>query len=274
MRVLALLALVASAVSPSLRAANDVIAADDFDFKIAIGYGQLITPIATLDDSDLYLLPSLSWYGERFYFEDGLIGFALSESSDQQFDIVVYPGADGLLYWYGQDRPLAPGGAIPSPMPVEPTFELRGVEERELAWHGGLRFAQQFGDVYWHVTAGKDISGVHHGWNLTLAAGHDAIISRGDFKFGAELGLTYRSKKLVEYYYDNRFDEVLPFDFQYDAEGDYSVQLQLRASYQLDQHWAAIARFGQHWLGDSVNSSPLVNRRDSIVWFTGLQYGF
>ncbi|NQD35483.1 MipA/OmpV family protein [Permianibacter sp. IMCC34836] len=274
MRVVALLALVASAISPSLRAANDVIAADDFDLKIAVGYGRLITPLATIDDADLYLLPSLSWYGERLYFEDGMFGYAVSEASDQQFDVVIFPSSDGLLYWYTQDQPLAPGGLIPTPMPVEPPFEVRGIEKRELAWHGGLRFAQQFGDAYWNVIAGKDISGVHHGWTATLAVGHDALLTLGKFTAGAELGLTYRSKRLVEYYYDNRADEVLPLDYVYEAEGDYSFQLQLRASYQFDQHWAAIARYGQHWLGDSVNSSPLVDRRDSIIWFTGLQYGF
>lgn len=274
MRMLALLALAASAISLPLHAADDGIAAGDFDFKIALGYGQLITPIATTDNAELYLLPSLSWYGERLYFEDGMFGFALHEQSEQQFDAVLYPGADGLLHWYSRDNPLAPGGAIPAPMPVNPPFEVRGVEKRDIAWHGGFRFAQQFADAYWHATIGKDVSGVHHGWNLTLAAGHDAIVAAGAFALGAELGLTYRSKKLVEYYYDNRPDEVLPFDYEYDAEGDYSFQLQLRASYQLGQDWSVIARYGQHWLGNSVKASPLIDRRDTIIWFTGLQYGF
>lgn len=65
-------------------AAGPVAAADDdrsWQLGIAVGAGKRSNPLANADDIDMNAVIDFSWYGERFFFDNGDLGFLLHESN-------------------------------------------------------------------------------------------------------------------------------------------------------------------------------------------------
>ena len=54
-------------------------------FNVALGYGQRSNPLVDGDDIDIYWLADLAWYGQRWFFDNGDIGFTIYD--DEHFSL-------------------------------------------------------------------------------------------------------------------------------------------------------------------------------------------
>ncbi len=59
-----------------------------WEFSLGIGVGGRSNPIVNSDDIPIVLLPSVSYYGERFFWQTDTLGFTLFESRRQMVNIV------------------------------------------------------------------------------------------------------------------------------------------------------------------------------------------
>jgi len=265
-------------------------ARDRVDARMGIGYGELQTPIVNKQTAHYQLLPQLAWYGEKFYFENGLFGYALTETTHQQWDLVLYPNDDGVLYKL--TSALAPAVSA-TPFPVYRTrIDIIDTPERRVSGMLGLRYAQQHDNVDYSVQAGVDISGVHHGWELSVKLNKFALLEKHDFRLDGDVGIAIKSHQIVDYYYTPQFGEMLPVEgdewlncrdvdhCQLETVGPYSgatayrVHASLNAHYALNDQWEWLVLYRHFYLSHSMTKSPLVAVDHYAAWFSGLMYRF
>ncbi len=265
---------------------------DRFNLQLGLGMGELQTPITQHRDRTFYLLPQLSWYGEKFYFENGLFGYALDEHREQQWDVVWYPNDDGLLYHL--NAPLAPTiGIMPTPYPAYPDrISILQTPERDISTMLGLRFAQQLESFDWSAQLAHDVSHVHDGWELSMKWHRANFIEAGDLGIDGDAGIVIKSAELIDYYYTPVFGEIAPMegelwqqcDDQFNCElrrnGPYKGQTGFRlhasvaAHYTLTSQWTALLLYRHHFMSHQMSDTPLVTRAHYAAWFSGLQYRF
>lgn len=263
-----------------------------FSGSVGVGYGELETPIALHDKARTNLLPQLSWYGEKFYFENGLLGFALNEHVTSQWDLIAYPNDDGMLYRL--NSALAPTLSIsPTPFPVYPR-EITVLEapERHLSTMAGLRYAQQFEQFDWSAQLGFDVSNVHHGWEFSVRLNLPTIYQHENLTVAMDGGLTIKSAKLVDYYYTPRFGEIAPMEGEiygscdmngtcnfsvngpYEGYTGYRTHISLKANYELNAQWSLGLLYRHFFLSHAMTESPIVTTTHYAAWFSGLFYRF
>ena len=71
-----------------------------------MGYGLIETHLAEGKDTELYLMPSFSYYGENFFIENLSMGYSLVENDRFIVDLATRFNLDGL-YFYQQDPDFA-----------------------------------------------------------------------------------------------------------------------------------------------------------------------
>lgn len=267
-------------------------ARDEISYRVGVGVGEIETPIALHDDRRLHLLPQLAWYGERVYFDNGLIGFALSEHKQRQWDWVAYLNDDGLLYRLSNElTPLITIQPIPYPgIPNRITLLKR--PERHLSTMMGLRFAQQTERAEFSVQAGADVSDVHHGWEIQLRGSHALIRDDDLWQVTLDLGATLKSGSLIDYYYTPEFGEISPVEGEpwqtcsetplrcetqdngpYQPNAGWRTHLGVHLNYRLSEHWSLAAHYRHYQLSSEFTQSPIVTRDHYAAWFAGFVYG-
>ena len=65
---------------------------------INAGLGQRSAFITGQDDLDIYLLPDIHYYGEQFFFDNGTLGYTLSEQQDFAFSLIGELNPYGLYF--------------------------------------------------------------------------------------------------------------------------------------------------------------------------------
>lgn len=86
-------------------------AADDdspWRLGIALGAGQRSNPLVNSDDIDIHAVIDFSWYGERFFFDNGDLGFNLLEDNRFSLNLIATYNNERNFYNYltGKDLGL------------------------------------------------------------------------------------------------------------------------------------------------------------------------
>jgi MipA family protein len=266
---------------------GDQITSNSIELSLAVGIGRFESPVVYATTYEFHALPQLAWYGERAFFENGLFGYALQESVHEQWDLVLYPNADGLFFNLNGGN-IIPLVISPTPFPVPDRITVKEPPERDVSAMAGLRYSQQGEWLDWHLQLGADISGVHNGWELASQFACPRCLLLGPVQIGAELGITLKGAELVEYYYMPKTGEIDPIEGDqylengaiwrtvgpYHGEHGWLVHAQLHASWELTPQWALIATYREYWLSDALTDTPLLARDHFAAYFGGLQYRF
>ncbi len=69
-----------------------------WEFSVGIGLGGRTNPIALNDDIPIFLMPTISYYGKRFFWQTDTIGYTLFESEHTQFNIIGTIGYDQTYF--------------------------------------------------------------------------------------------------------------------------------------------------------------------------------
>lgn len=69
-----------------------------WEFSVGIGLGGRTNPIVGNDDIPIFLMPTISYYGKRFFWQTDTIGYTLFESEHTQFNIIGTIGYDQTYF--------------------------------------------------------------------------------------------------------------------------------------------------------------------------------
>jgi len=75
------------------------IATDSWQASIALGGGAIRNPLNGGSTIPLFLLPSVSYYGEQFYLENTELGYTLSESQNYAFSLTAGLNSEAAYFY-------------------------------------------------------------------------------------------------------------------------------------------------------------------------------
>lgn len=245
-----------------------------WNFQLAAGYGRLDNPLKEAHDLNTVLLPSIRYYGENLYVENFTIGYSLLETRDLLIDIEGRLNEDGLLFSLnGLNRLLATDlfSFTPTKIPIRGPLRYEDIKRRASYLTGlSVTFPSQYGDwVFGHY---RDVSGVHHGSETQLR--YQLHYDWASWVFGLELGMIYKDRPLVDYYYRLSKEELGAYRMPQTVGGSHNYHARLVANLPLNDQWSYVMSVEHTWLGAGIGQSFLIEDRDYGVYFVGIAYAF
>jgi MipA family protein len=249
-------------------------------FGVALGYGERSNPLIQSDDIPVVVDLDIAWFGERWFFDNFDLGFALFDHARFTTNIVARVNSDRAFFGKTNTRYVnfaltSRGDAVPlAPPPgasFAPSLELK-VPKRDYAVEVGLEMLL---DGEWGqstLRAFHDASGTHRGYELS--ADYSYRFTRGRFSLAPSLGVAFKSDKLSDYYWGIHADEVGPTLSGYEADAGISWEAGLRTSYYLTKRLRLAVSANYERLQDSVADSPIVDRPYVLGYFAGLAWQF
>jgi outer membrane protein len=265
--------------------------ARSWDFGIGIGYGEQSNPFIAADDVPGFVTLDLAIYGERFFFDNGDLGFTLVDRPEFGLNLLATYSSERIYYSYFNELGLfrnsglgfRPGSDELVVVPAEQLpqagvstgppgqFAILELPDRDFALNVGVELLWNWpqGQLQWQVL--QDVSGAHQGLETDLTFSKSWHSGRWAFK--PSIGLSWQSGKLVDYYYGvNNRDQL--FELVYAGEATTHVTVGMLVSYRINNRLSYVTRFSHTQLGSAVRNSPLIDADHTQAYFSGLFYRF
>ncbi len=222
--------------------------------KLTIGFGPYIQtqPYENVDD---ILLPS-----PVIFYDDGLFYIRWSRAGiyflgDKQddyawgFSITTQP----RTYGYEKD-------------------EIKGMDERETTWEGGLAFSAKTDKAYIEIMALTDVMDRYDSWILKTEAGYD--FQFGKLSLYPSLILIYQSSDFLNYYYGVKKEEELGLRKEYIPNNGFLLGAQTYIKYPFTNELSALINIRADRLSKEVTDSPIVTEDYIYSGLVSLIYTF
>lgn len=280
-----------------------------WNLALALGYGERSNPLVSGESIDINTVIDFSWYGERFFFDNGDLGFLLHEQRSYSFNLVATINNERNFYNYltggnfglrtlteiskgfgaaggtvGSEQPpglIGPADSerdfltsIGAPKDASTEFVNRNTElpHRDTAVQSGIEFLHiaPWGDIQAQLLS--DVSGTHHGQEAWLSWSHPWYTPNNEFTL--TLGAEWKSGNLVSYYYGVRPEESFPGRAAYEAGSGTNTFVRFAARHAFTPHWQAVAMVEREFLSSAIRNSPIVDSAAVDTFFAGLLYQF
>jgi len=276
----------AEPATPVANAPHPIPAEKNWRFGVGLGYGQRTNPLIQSEDIPVVVDLDIAWFGERWFFDNFDLGFALVDNSHYTANVVARLNSDRAFFGKtntryvnftitsgGEQVPIAaPPGPPGSPDQgiVEP-IQLK-VPDRDYAVELGLEML--FDGEWGHATlrAFHDVSNTHEGYEIS--ADYSFRWVRGRFTIAPSVGVAYKSAELSDYYWGVHADEVLPTLQGYQVDGGIGWEAGLRTSYYITKSMRVAVSANYEQLTHNIALSPLVAEPYVIGYFAGLAWQF
>ena len=225
---------------------------------VALGYGQRSNPLAYSDNVDVFVDLDVGWFGERWFMDNGDLGLSLVDSASHTLNLVGRFNSDRVFFSKTDSEIVS----VLNEFGV-PVDERVKVPDRDYAVELGLEFLADGEWGYLQATAFHDVSNTHAGYELYVNYGH--AVRRNRWLFDPSLGISWKSRKLNDYYWGVRQDEANPVFAAHEAGAGLNFHARLQASYQIDKHWAVVAVLDFERI-NSGSSRESDCRRKSCSW--------
>lgn len=254
-----------------------------WDIGLALGGGQRSNPLANSDDINLWWNLNLAWYGERWFFDNGDLGFMLRETESYTVNWVnrirteraFFSKVNEGLFQFSLAESDSGSELDPTAGPITAVSDPESpatIPDRDYAFESGIEFLTEgaWGDFQAQLMT--DVSSTHKGSNLWLGYGYDLVYQRWHIRPSASL--SWKSRKLNDYYYGVRNDEANAVYTQYQAGAGLNASAKFTARYFFSEslQWVMTANYER--LSDEAADSPLLEDNYIVSWFAGLHYRF
>lgn len=248
-----------------------------WDFSIAIGAGVRTDPVVHESTIPLVIIPHISYYGEHFFLDDLDLGYSFIDSDRSNLSLIATPGYD-RVYFYRSDlqnifvtgftnfnaagNPAPGSGSSGSTsIPVKKPFPWH---TRSVTYLAGPEWTFKLHGVSGQLDVLREITGHNHGDEVRAALG--IPLSRKTKDWSVNVGLTWKSSAIVNYYYG------APGVYQVGSALDPFVKLGY--SHPLKGKWKVTGFVECERLSNAIADSPIVNARFATTAFVGTVYSF
>jgi outer membrane protein len=276
---------------------------------IALGQGSRENPLISGEDIDINAVIDFSWYGDKFFFDNGDLGFTFLEQRNYSFSLIATINNERNFYNYLTGRQLSldslldnkfgfgssltgpsdattvidPGTGKPEILPADPDViqiasdpaqQNRDVAlpDRDFALNSGVEFlyVSPMGDIQAQVLT--DISSVHDGQEAWLSWSYPWFTHNGQFNL--TLGAEWKSGDLATYYYGVTPEESFTGRPAYETGSGTNTFIRFSARHALTEHWHIAGVVEREFLSYAIRNSPIVDASHVDTWFLGLYYSF
>jgi outer membrane protein len=218
------------------------------------------------EDNSAALIPMVAYKGERFYanlgnpglsFFNGStnfggLGYSVIKTDDYNIDLVGRIRAIGI---YPDDND-----------------ELDGLDDRDPGLDLGVtaRLNTAIGEFNGQLLA--DVSNKSEGQEVILS--YAFPFSYGQLRFRPELGVSWQSSDLTDYYFGVDTNEATARRAVYEAEASVTPFAGIEFEYAFNQRFDLVGGVGVGRLGDEISDSPIVDERNLAGSYLGVSYKF
>lgn len=275
------------------QAADSCAKIGEWDFSVSVGAGVTTNPLNGGDNIPLIIVPQISYYGEKVFFETSTLGYTFFETDNLIVSAVTQLNAENAYFskWHPKNiildsshSSLSPGNETDSTDPDNNgdkeneilEVNIDDVPSKDWALDAGVQinwFVNDSAEV--KVQLLHNINNVYNGFN-------------GQFEFSQMLGSSYlpgskvflslganvNSKNLVDYFYGvpekiGLFDQPI-----YKGELSINPYFRFEVTHQFAEHWKAKLNIKRVFLGEGTTDSPLVKEHNISTIFAGVTYDF
>jgi outer membrane protein len=250
-------------------------------FGVALGYGERTNPLIQSDDIPVLVDLDIAWFGERWFFDNFDLGFELFDRPSFTTNLVARVNSDRVFFSKTNTKYINfsyLGGGVVGPA-VDPGSGALVDEpvkfkppKRDYAIEVGFEMLM---DGEWGMAALRafhDVSDTHHGYEISADYGFRWV--RGRWSFAPNVGVTYKSAALSDYYWGVHEDEATFLLPAYQAEGGVGWEAGFRTSYYLTKSIRLAVSANYERLQHSVAISPLVEEDNVLGYFAGMAWQF
>ena len=146
--------------------------------SLAIGVGVRTNPVDNNDDIPLYVLPSISYNGKRFFIQNLDVGFVLHEDSSSQFNLLITPSYDQVFFnrWDARNFVLNENSPTftnsfngPKLESQERYVDTDQLHKRRMTGLAGFEYNHMFSGMDLQLHALQEFTGFHQGKELRLS---------------------------------------------------------------------------------------------------------
>jgi outer membrane protein len=250
---------------------------------IALGFGERSNPLIQSDDIPVIVDVDIAWFGKRWFFDNGDLGFSLIENDRFTTNLVARVNSDRAFFSktntrYVTFRAVSGGFATPAlngdtgaPLAPEEALPLKP-PKRDYAIEAGF---ETLIDGEWGAAALRafhDVSGTHDGYEIS--ANYSFRHTRGRFSVSPSVGVTWKDDALSNYYWGVRPDEASWVLAPYRAKAGLSWEAGVRTTYYLTKHTRLALAANYERLQHSVEESPIVAEPYVVGYFAGVAWSF
>lgn len=257
----------ASAQSPCRAPSADCVVVGKLDISVAFGAGVRTNPLHKSSDIPLVVIPQISYYGERFFWDNLEFGFTLFEGKSHTFNMIAAPGYDRVFFFRDDLQNVFVSGTFmsldgpPLEAPLDSSEQFR-VRDRKTTYLAGPEWLFRFGEVIGQLDVLKEVTGRHDGYEVRAAVAAPIVQSRSSLV--ASAGFTWKSKELVDYYYG------VPGLYEPDAALNPFVKVGY--ALPLAERWTFSAFAHYERLGGEIFDSPIVADHGVTTVFAGFVF--
>jgi len=234
----------------------------------AIGYGVRSNPLIQSDDIPIIVDVDIAWFGDRWFFDNGDLGFTISDKDSMTASLVARVNSDRVFFGNTDTRFVAFDAAG---MPLSEAVEFE-VPDRDYAVELGVEVMTDGSLGTLQFSAYHDVSGTHKGYELYADYSYGWRKQRLYIEPSA--GVSYKSANLNNYYWGVTEEEAGPVLLPYEAGAGFNWHTRLMVGYQLSRQWGLSLVAEYERMNDEAAASPIVDERNMLGYFAGAVYRF
>lgn len=273
---------------------NSLAQVGEWNFSFGLGYGKRTNPLFDGEDTPLYIIPSISYYDEHLFYDDGVLGYSISLTPNWYVSAItrLNPHAANFSRWHpsnyliyssytnSEEEALAAQKNSLSPQTDEQYSEqpisLSQLAKRHWALDAGVQF-NYFADdnLMLQINVLTDISGVYNGLNAQLKLEKSWRVSQlPALSFKLSGSLDWHSGSLANYYYGiSERDNPVAIG-HYSPGSGFNNTLGMSINYQLSETWRGAMTYRVTTMDDDITYSPMLKEDKSDTFFIGATYDF
>ncbi|KPZ57781.1 MltA-interacting protein precursor [Pseudoalteromonas sp. P1-13-1a] len=267
----------ASQANSEQKYAQQHITVKQWHVSLSAGVGVITNPLHGGKNVPLPLIPRIAFYGERWFFDNGRLGYTLKENQQHHFNIVSELNAESRFFinWHPNNLfvlPTSTGGAAFAQAQNKPQpkkIHVDNIDKRHLALDAGGSYHYVQQNHVLSIQLLHDVSNVYNGIRGAVQWQYHSRIGR--LKLKPTLGVNYKSAELNSHFYGLKAHETSLGKI--DVGSSWQPYAKIDASWPLSE--ANSLRFHVAYYDYSaMDSSPLFERNYSMTAFIGFDHTF
>ncbi|WP_286233417.1 MipA/OmpV family protein [Thalassotalea sediminis] len=247
-----------------------------WQFSLAIGGGVHTNPLNGGDNIPLVIVPSLSYYGESVFFDNGVLGYAIIENEHVAISAITQFNQEKAYFTRWHPKNIFVTSAISNTFygATKEAIDIDQVDKRDWALDAGAQlnwFIAEHTDVVAKLL--WDVTGVYQGYNAYISVNHQIKLPLNSFaSFG--LGAQVNSADLVNYYYGIKQRDAFFTQVTFKGKTSINPIFRVKLTKVLSEQWRLSFYWKRKLLDANTANSPLINTKQVDTVFLGMEYEF
>jgi len=250
----------------------------NWQLSIALGAGTRTNPVMDNDNIPLFVIPQISYQGERFFIQNLDFGYSIFEDNKNQINLLLTPSYDQIFFNDSRINNFIDTSGFANATKNVPTVELishsidKGhLHNRRMAGLAGIEYSHLANGLEFQLQMLQEATNYYDGNEVRIALSKDINLGKNNVKL--TLGANWQDFATLNYFYGLTEAEAFG-NLPYKANSGVTKLLRFDWSYEIDEHWSLRFFTSYRHLSHSITASPLITSNNVITAFAGGVYHF